>query len=364
MSRNTTSIVKAAMSALHYSGAGRVVAPVARGDGIIFMLHSVHPAPPGPFEPNRILRVTPAFLEAAIEEVRAAGYDIVSLDEVARRTTEGPGQRPFASFTLDDGYRDNHEFAYPVFKRMGVPFAIYVATDYVDAKGELWWLVLEETIKKVDHLEVTIGNHIRRHTTRTSAEKYAAFHAIYWALRALPEHELRATVKGLAARAGYDAASLCAELIMTWDEVRALAQDPLVTIGAHTCHHLALAKLSMSEARAEIRESVARIEAELGRPCRHFSYPYGDETSAGEREFALADEFGLLTAVTTRKGVIRRSHATRLTALPRASLNGDYQSRHCVRLLLTGAPFLLFGAARAARSVLSSITHRQAAPSI
>ncbi|MFA5950671.1 MAG: polysaccharide deacetylase family protein [Hyphomicrobium sp.] len=364
MSRSTTSLLKAAMSALHYSGAGRIVAPVARGRGIIFMLHSVHPAPPEPFEPNRILRVTPAFLEAAIEEVRAAGYDVISLDEVARRLTEGPGQRPFASFTLDDGYRDNREFAYPVFKRMGVPFTIYVATEYADGRGALWWLVLEEAIKKVDHLEVTIGNHVHRHTTRTSAQKYAAFHAIYWALRAQPEHELRAAVNGLAARAGYDAASLCAELIMSWDEIRALAEDPLVTIGAHTRQHLALSKLSVSEARAEISESVARIEAELGRPCRHFSFPYGDETSAGEREFALAEELGLRTAVTTRKGVIRRSHATRLTALPRASLNGDFQSRHCVRLLLTGAPFMLFDAARAARSTLESVTYRQAAPSI
>ena len=62
---------------------------------------------------------------------------------------------------------------------------------------------------------------------------------------------------------------------MSWDELRELAQDPLVTIGAHTKSHFALAKLPEADTRAEIADSVARIERELGRPCRHFSYPYG-----------------------------------------------------------------------------------------
>ena len=85
-----------------------------------------------------------------------------------------------------------------------------------------------------------------------------------------------------------------------------LADDPLVTIGAHTRRHYALAKLTLADARAEIDESVRRIEREIGQPCRHFSYPYGDETSAGQREFDLAKELGIKTGVTTRKGLIHR----------------------------------------------------------
>jgi peptidoglycan/xylan/chitin deacetylase (PgdA/CDA1 family) len=45
--------------------------------------------------------------------------------------------------------------------------------------------------------------------------------------------------------------------------------DPLVTIGAHTCRHFALAKLTLSEAHDEIAQSLVRIERELGLPCRH-----------------------------------------------------------------------------------------------
>ena len=144
--------------------------------------------------------------------------------------------------------------------------------------------------------------------------------------------------------------------MMNWDEIRRLAADPLVTIGAHTRRHFALAKLTLAEARAEIEESVRRIEREIGKPCRHFSYPYGDEASAGQREFDLAKELGLKTGVTTRKGLIHPRHAGELTALPRVSLNGDYQKPRYVKVLLSGAPFALFNVMQKASSGASPVT--------
>ena len=141
---------------------------------------------------------------------------------------------------------------------------------------------------------------------------------------------------------------------MSWDELRALAADPLVTIGGHTVHHFALAKLSEAEARDEIRCGVKRIEQELAVTCRHFSFPYGDEGSAGEREFRLAKEIGLLTAVTTRKGLLHRAHASSLTALPRLSLNGDFQDIRYIKVILSGVPFALWNGVSRARALLRS----------
>ena len=47
-------------------------------------------------------------------------------------------------------------------------------------------------------------------------------------------------------------------------------------------------------------------------------------------------------AVTTRKGLIYPEHGDHLFALPRVSLNGDYQSLHFIDLYLSGAPFALW----------------------
>jgi len=123
---------------------------------------------------------------------------------------------------------------------------------------------------------------------------------------------------------------------MSWHEIALLARDPLVTIGAHTVNHLALAKLPEKTVRSEMDLSRTVIESALGARPAHLSYPYGDAGSAGPREFAIAAQLGFKTGVTTRPGMLFRAHAKRLTALPRISLNGEYQQLRYVRVLLSG----------------------------
>jgi len=344
MSRRTTSLLKAALSALYYTGADEVMAPLTCGAGVIFMLHHVRPEAPKPFEPNRILKVTPDFLERLIMQVLEAGFDVIGLDEIRPRLHSDASGRPFACFTFDDGYRDNRDHALPIFRRYGLPLGLYVPADYPDGRGDLWWLALEAAISQAPRVVARMSGTDHIFETATVAEKNAAYHAIYWWLRGLPEAEARAAVAKIADDAGFDASRLCSDLIMNWGELRAFAADPLVTVGAHTCGHWALAKLSPSEAQREMADSIRRVSHELGRRCRHFSYPYGDAASAGDREFVMAKELGIETAVTTRKGLVQRSHAGALTALPRFSLNGDFQDVRYTQVMLNGAPFAFWNA--------------------
>lgn len=345
MSLHSISLIKATLLALYYSGAGRLLSPLTRGSGVILMLHHVRPEPPPEFAPNRLLTVTPGFLDEVLTLVRDTGFDIIPLDEVRGRLDKG-GDKPFACFTLDDGYRDNRDFALPVFKRHNAPFTIYVPTDYPDGRGRLWWIELESILRAARHLTVDMDGDLRHFPLATTAEKYAAFEALYWWLRTIPETRLHQVLAELAFSVGYDASRLCSDLVMTWDEIRELAKDPLVTIGAHTVRHFAVAKLSPEDATAEIAGSIRRVEQELGHPCRHFSYPYGGEDAAGERDFAIAKTLGLETAVTTRRGFLHPGHVNELTALPRLSLNGNYQDARFADVLLSGAPFAIYDAVR------------------
>ncbi len=339
MGTGRTGLLKVALNALHFSGADGLLSPLTRGVGVIFMLHRVRPDASDGFGPNRILEVRPEFLDETIRFVVDRGFEVLSLDGVHARLADGDFDRPFACFTFDDGYRDNHEYAYPIFRRHGLPFAIYVPTDFPDGGGDLWWIKLEMVIAAISTLEIKMDGVSSRFDLKTAAQKDKAFDQIYWWLRRSQEAEARGTVEELCRTHGIDASGLCRDLIMSWPELRDLATDPLVTIGAHTRRHMALAKLTRAEASLEIEESVRRLETELGRPIRHFSYPYGDEGSAGPREFDLARELGLATAVTTRKGLIHSRHTTSMTGLPRVSLNGNYQHTRYVKVMLSGAPF-------------------------
>ncbi|MEL7544257.1 MAG: polysaccharide deacetylase family protein, partial [Pseudomonadota bacterium] len=115
---------------------------------------------------------------------------------------------------------------------------------------------------------------------------------------------------------------------------------------AHTSCHFAAAKLAPDELHTEITTNMIRLEQELGEPPRHFSYPYGCENSAGPRDFSLVQDLGFATAVTTRKGMIFPEHAAHLTALPRFSLNGDFQDLRALEVLLSGLPFALLNRGR------------------
>lgn len=346
MSRRATRMLKAGLSALHYSRAGELLAPWTRGAGVIFMMHRVSPEPTAEFEPNRILRVTPDFLERTVRQVKERGFDCISLDDLPARLAAPSGSRPFACFTFDDGYRDNLEYAFPILRRHNVPHTLYIPTEYPDGRGDLWWLVLENAIRMSRETRVVIDGHTRTFATATTAEKERAYNAIYWHLRSLPEDAARGLVSEMAREAGFDAGQLCSDLILNWDELRTAANDPLLTIGAHTCNHLALSKLDAKDAYREMVESRARIEQELGRRCEHFSYPYGCAMTAGPREFELARQLGYKTAVTTRKGLVHRGHAGELTAIPRLSLNGDFQAQKYVDVMLSGLPFAMWNAAR------------------
>ncbi|ODS00850.1 hypothetical protein AUC68_12935 [Methyloceanibacter methanicus] len=344
MAKGKTAMMRAALAGLHRTGAGRLLAPFTQGEGLIFTLHQVRPqtGEPPAFAPNRILEVTPDFLEAVLDQVLEAGLDVITLDEAADRLTHGEGGR-FACFTFDDGYRDNCDYALPLFQERRLPFTLYVPTEYPSGHGELWWLALEQAIAKADPtVEVERDGEVWRLPTKTDAEKNRSYEAVYWWLRGLPEQKMRMVVCGLADRYEIDLTQQCRDLIMNWDELREFAGDPLVTIGAHTKDHLALAKLPVEEAVDQMLGSADRLESELGTRPVHFAYPYGDPGSAGAREFALAEAPGFRTAVTTRKGMLFPAHKDHLTALPRVSLNGEYQSLTYTALYLTGAPFAIW----------------------
>ena len=334
------SLMRTGLLTLHALRGHRIAPRALAGIGVIFMLHRVRSASPDPFQPNRLLEVTPNFLEETIRLVKRLGYDCVDLDEAARRIEAG-NERKFAVFTLDDGYRDNLTEALPVFERCETPFTVYLATDLPDGTANLWWITLEEIIRKARQVTVELEGKTEVWLCTNTEEKKAAWNRIYWGLRKKPEAEMRTAIAGLAAQYDIPVASIAQDAAMSWDELRKLSAHPLARIEAHTAGHFALSGLNESAARAEVERGLARHEAELGARPRHFSYPYGDHGSADERDFRLIADMGFRTATTTRKGLIMPRHKQRMCALPRLSLNGEFQDIRMVETLLSGLPFAL-----------------------
>ncbi|MEP7241059.1 MAG: polysaccharide deacetylase family protein [Devosia sp.] len=335
--------IRSAFELLWASRATSLVRATSRARGVIFTLHRVLPDTPGDFAPNAILQVKPEFLDYAIRRVRALDYDIVDLDEAARRIEADYQVKRFAVFTFDDAYRDNLRHALPILRRNQCPFTLFVPTAFVDGVGEVWWQALEDIIATQDAIAVTEGEHTDYLAAATLAEKRDAYDAVYARMRTMPEAARVALIRDLAAKYRFDLAAQCRSLIMDWPELKSVAADPLCSIGAHTVHHYELAKLPDDQAGREMEQSARVIEAQLGKRPAHLSYPIGGRSSAGPRDYRLAADLGFRTAVTTIPGALYRENRTALTALPRISLNGLFQARRYMDVFAAPAVFNLMG---------------------
>lgn len=339
-------LIRAGLDVLYLTGAHRALRGAWGGVGVVLTLHRVRPARPEAFQPNRLLEVTPEFLEAAVQRLRGAGFDLVSLDEAHRRLTERDFRRRFVALTIDDAFRDIADYAYPILKRHEVPFSLFVTAGFAEGTADLWWLTLEDVVAAASQITVDVGGTCRVLPCASSADKCRAFQVIYWWLRTLDEATLRQVVGDLARRHGVDSAGLAGRLCLGWSELARLARDPLCTIGAHSLTHPRLRQVPAAEAREEMARSLEAIADRLGRRPAYFAYPVGDATSAGPREFAIAAELGLKAAFTTRPGVLFPEHRERLMALPRVSVNGEYQALRYLDVLVSGAPFAFWNSFR------------------
>jgi peptidoglycan/xylan/chitin deacetylase (PgdA/CDA1 family) len=339
----SATLIKTCLDVLHFSGVISLTRGLLRGRGVVFCLHHILPATPhNDFAPNSNLETTPEFLGDIIKLVQKRGYETLSLaDAVESLKLPSAPKKPFAVFTLDDGYKDNMIYGQPIFAKYNCPYTIFVAPGISEATTELWWKALELIIAKANQVNVNISGVHFQCATKTAADKNAAWVKIYPALRDAPEHHQRQVIKTLAKDYGFDLQKLCQNLAMNWHDLKTLSQDPLCTIGAHTINHFLVAKLDANEAEHEMKNSAAIIAEKLGKPAAFFAYPYGDEQAAKQRDFLTAHNIGFKASVTTRKGVVYAEHKNHVQALPRIMVSSRYNNLRYIDALISGAPTLL-----------------------
>lgn len=320
------------------AGLGALARPLVGGIGTILMLHRVTACTERPDGPNRHLAITPAFLDVLIGETKRLGYQFVSMDEAVARIRAGGKAGQFAALTADDAYRDNLTEALPVLESHAAPITIYVAPGLTSGAVDLWWEVVDALVEAGKPISLKLADGAVELDCATPQARKLAFQRLSLHLtEEVSEQDQRAVLSDWALQAGIDASAPSRRLLLNWEEIRQIAEHPLVTIGAHTVHHYNLKRLSPEMAMREMYRSRSLIEGELGRAPRHFAYPYGYAAAAGMRETHLAREAGFVSAVTTRHGILRPEHANHLHALPRLSVNGRHQDLRAMRAMLSGA---------------------------
>ncbi len=89
------------------------------GKAHIFMLHRVLSENLRiKYDYNRDLAITPEALESFIQLFQKKGFKFISLDELSEKLESKKwGKDKYICFTLDDGYRDNIKYGFPIFEK-------------------------------------------------------------------------------------------------------------------------------------------------------------------------------------------------------------------------------------------------------
>jgi peptidoglycan/xylan/chitin deacetylase (PgdA/CDA1 family) len=84
---------------------------------------------------------------------------VVPFSKITHHTLQEMLNRPVVSVTLDDGYMDNYEYAYPILLELGLPFTVFVTVGLVELQEDvvahfmngLRWRRTFEQIRPLDY---------------------------------------------------------------------------------------------------------------------------------------------------------------------------------------------------------------------
>ena len=261
----------------------------------VLVFHRVHetPDPLFPGEPDG------ARFEASMQVLRDS-FAPMPLNDACRalETHELPPRA--VAVTFDDGYADNCEVALPILQRLGVHATFFVASDYLDG-GRMWNDTVIEAVRSCQAAEMDLEHlSLGRHSLRDLPSRRAAIQNIIDALKYLEPGERSARAAAIGSAAG---APLRSDLMMTSAQLRRVA-DAGMSIGAHTCTHPILARISDEEARREIAQGRERLENIVREPVRLFAYPNGKPGRDYSRVHVdMVRRSGFDAAFTTAQGV-------------------------------------------------------------
>lgn len=257
----------------------------------------------------------------------AANANVLPLSEANDALRRGVLPPRAVALTFDDGYAEWIDNVSPALRRRGLPATFFVTTGQLDG-GVLWHERIMAAVRALPSESARLPGGVaacadldapgcRRRLVAQLQEllKYAPLEQRADAIEQLESQACRP----LILPSGFDTAA-----------VRTLHSQGF-EIGAHTVHHPILNECTAQQARAEIGDCKAELEAIIGGQVHSFAYPNGRPGEDFRAEHVeMVKAAGYRNAVTTSNGVARET--TDPFQLPRFTPWGLSQERIAFQL--------------------------------
>jgi len=247
-----------------------------RGDLRILAYHRVLDVDVETFDFDlALVSASAAQFRAQMEYVKAHYRPMRFRDVIEYRDAGRPLPADALVVTFDDGYDDNYRVAYPILRDLGVPATFFVSTGHVDSGRPYAYDWLAHMIVTTPATSVELPEFGLTLPLAPSRKARAAVAAdLLDRLKWLDDDRQGALISRLESAWSMPRAPHPDCRPMSWDQLREMHAGGM-EIGSHGVHHRMLARLRGTAMRAEVADSRAAIERELGTAAEVLSYPVG-----------------------------------------------------------------------------------------
>ena len=163
------------------------------------------------------IQISPENFEWQMHYLKEKHYNVISLDELVEGIKKGKKfPRNTVVITMDDGYKDNFTYAYPVLKKYGFPATIFLIANNIGTNANfLDW----DQIRDMARNNISFGGHTKSHVYLPEIkDKDVLWDEIYGCKKIIEEHiepvyyisypkgGFTEEIKTLVKKAGYKAA--------------------------------------------------------------------------------------------------------------------------------------------------------------
>ncbi len=286
---------------------------------LVLMYHRVCNLSTDPWQ----LAVSPEHFDEQIEMV-TKNFEVQSVNELIPQLAVKTIQHRSLYISFDDGYADNYLNAVPILEKYKCPATFFIPT-YFTGKGQpFWWDKLVTIFLHSDalpsHLELPVGKQAYPFTTvvepltddlrqkqqswkwpQTPPTKRCSLYLAIWEiLKPLPYLQISDAIHYLEKWSGCTSDVSDEDVAMNNEQLKALSNNSLFSLGLHSHTHIALAAHTQAIQEQEITGNMDEFNKNGNSRINAIAYPYGNnnaDTHSILKEQAI--DLGFTTQVMT-----------------------------------------------------------------
>ena len=219
-------------------------------------------------------------------------------------------EKRYCVITFDDGWLDNYTNAYPILKKYNFPATIFLPTALIDTDKWFW----------PDKMSYMMHHYFNNSASKQ--EDSISLNKIDSAIQKYKESsdkEIEDIIEKMSRELNIKIPN--ERMLLNWKEIEEMSKHG-ISFGSHTCNHKILTKLSTTEIKKELKESLHTLEEKKINYVPAFCYPNGNYTHEISEQVKGA---GYQAAVSTKFGY-ENGGSKDLFGLKRIGIHNDISS--------------------------------------